>query len=91
MSEILVVGSLCLRFNFSSPEGKVDKTLGGSANYFSLAAHHFAQRSRRGVLLAATTATKISTCLKSRNVDTEGLQSCGRQRLSIGKANMKVI
>ena len=37
MSNILVVGSLAYD-SIQTPAGKVDRALGGSANYFSLAA-----------------------------------------------------
>jgi sugar/nucleoside kinase (ribokinase family) len=72
MSEILVVGSLAYD-SISSPEGKVDKTLGGSANYFSLAAHHFAPVRVVGVVGKDYTDADLQL-LRSRNVDTEGLQ-----------------
>lgn len=72
MSEILVVGSLAYD-SISSPEGKVAKTLGGSANYFSLAAHHFAKVRVVGVV-GNDYGDDDLNMLKSRNVDTEGLQ-----------------
>lgn len=72
MSEILVVGSLAYD-SISSPEGKVEKTLGGSANYFSLAAHHFAKVRVVGVV-GNDYGNDDLEMLKSRKVDTEGLQ-----------------
>jgi sugar/nucleoside kinase (ribokinase family) len=72
MSEILVVGSLAYD-SISSPEGQVKKTLGGSANYFSLAAHHFAQVRVVGVV-GSDYSDEDLQMLRSRNVDTEGLQ-----------------
>lgn len=72
MSEILVVGSLAYD-SISSPEGKVEKTLGGSANYFSLAAHHFAKVRVVGVV-GNDYGDDDLEMLKSRKVDTEGLQ-----------------
>ena len=72
MSEILVVGSLAYD-SISSPEGKVDKTLGGSANYFSLAAHHFAPVRVVGVV-GSDYSDEDLQMLRSREVDTEGLQ-----------------
>jgi sugar/nucleoside kinase (ribokinase family) len=42
MSEILVVGSLAYD-SISTPSGEVDRALGGSANYFSLAASLFSK------------------------------------------------
>ncbi len=72
MSEILVVGSLAYD-SISSPMGKVEKTLGGSANYFSLAAHHFAKVRVVGVV-GSDYGDDDLQMLRSRNVDTDGLQ-----------------
>ncbi len=72
MSEILVVGSLAYD-SIKSPEGKVEKTLGGSANYFSLAAYHFAKLRLVGVV-GRDYRDKDRELLSSRNVDMEGLQ-----------------
>lgn len=72
MSEILVVGSLAYD-SISSPEGKVAKTLGGSANYFSLAAQHFAKVRVVGVV-GDDYGDDDLQMLRGRNVDTEGLQ-----------------
>ncbi len=72
MSEILVVGSLAYD-SISSPEGKVARTLGGSANYFSLAASHFAPVRVVGVV-GSDYSDEDLQMLKSREVDTEGLQ-----------------
>ncbi|MCB0378230.1 MAG: sugar kinase [Bdellovibrionales bacterium] len=72
MSEILVVGSLAYD-SIQSPEGKVDRTLGGSANYFSLAAHHFSKVRVVGVV-GNDYGDDDLQMLRSRGVDTEGLQ-----------------
>ena len=72
MSEILVVGSLAYD-SIKSPEGKVERTLGGSANYFSLAAHHFAKLRLVGVV-GDDYRKQDRELLFSRNVDMEGLQ-----------------
>ncbi len=72
MSEILVVGSLAYD-SIESPEGKAERTLGGSANYFSLAAHHFAQVRVVGVV-GSDYGDDDLQMLKSRSVDTDGLQ-----------------
>ena len=69
MSEILVVGSLAYD-SISSPEGSVAKTLGGSANYFSLAAHHFAPVRVVGVVGNDYRDDDLQM-LRSRNVDTD--------------------
>lgn len=72
MSEIVVVGSVAYD-SISSPMGKVEKTLGGSANYFSLAAHHFAKVRVVGVVGDDYGKNDLEL-LTSRGVDTEGLQ-----------------
>ena len=72
MSEILVVGSLAYD-SISSPEGEVERTLGGSANYFSLAAHHFSPVRVVGVV-GQDYGKEDLEMLRSRQVDTQGLQ-----------------
>ncbi|MCB0383935.1 MAG: bifunctional hydroxymethylpyrimidine kinase/phosphomethylpyrimidine kinase [Bdellovibrionales bacterium] len=49
MSEILVVGSVAYD-TISTPEGRAENTLGGSANYFSLAASLYTQINVVGVV-----------------------------------------
>jgi len=71
MSEILVVGSLAYD-SIETPAGKVDRALGGSANYFSLAASLFAKVRVVGVV-GEDYAEKDFALLKSRNVDTSGM------------------
>lgn len=72
MSEILVVGSLAYD-GIETPSGKVDRALGGSANYFSLAASLFARVRVVGVV-GEDYAAKDEELLKSRNVDLSGLE-----------------
>ena len=72
MSNILVVGSLAYD-SLQTPEGKVDRTLGGSANYFSLAASHFTNVRVVGVV-GEDYEAKDYELLTSRGVDTAGLQ-----------------
>lgn len=72
MSEILVVGSLAYD-TISSPEGRAEKTLGGSANYFSLAASHFAPVRVVGVV-GNDYSDQDFEVLRQRKVDTAGLQ-----------------
>lgn len=72
MSDLLVVGSLAYD-TISSPLGKVEKTLGGSANYFSLAASHFTKVKVVGVV-GSDYSEKDLNLLKNKNVDIEGLQ-----------------
>lgn len=72
MSDILVVGSLAYD-TISTPAGKVDRALGGSANYFSLAASLYAQVKVVGVVGEDYDAADLEV-LQKRNVDTKGLQ-----------------
>ncbi len=72
MSDILVVGSLAYD-SISTPTGSVDRTLGGSANYFSLAASLYSKVKVVGVVGQDYDAADYDM-LKSRGVDLEGLQ-----------------
>ena len=71
MSEILVVGSLAYD-SIETPSGKVDRALGGSANYFSLAASLFHKVRVVGVV-GEDYDKKNMDLLQSRGVDTSGL------------------
>jgi sugar/nucleoside kinase (ribokinase family) len=71
-AEILVVGSLAYD-SISTPFGKRDRVLGGSANYFSLAASLMAQVNVVGVV-GEDYAAEDYDLLKSRGVRLEGLQ-----------------
>lgn len=73
MSEILVVGSLAYD-TISTPVGKVERTLGGSANYFSLAASLYSKVRVVGVV-GEDYAPQDLELLTSRGVDTKGLQT----------------
>lgn len=72
MSEILVVGSLGYD-SIETPAGKVDRTLGGAANYFSLAASHFSPVRVVGVV-GEDYQEKDRELLTSRGVDLSGLE-----------------
>lgn len=71
MSEILVVGSLAYD-SIETPSGKADRALGGSANYFSLAASNFAPVRVVGVV-GEDYEQKHIEMLKARKVDTSGM------------------
>lgn len=71
MSEILVVGSLAYD-SIQTPSGKADRALGGSANYFSLAASLFAKVRVVGVV-GEDYDQKDYDMLNSRGVDLAGL------------------
>ncbi len=70
---ILVVGSVAYD-SLETPFGNVDKTLGGSATYISLASSYFADP----VQLVGVVGTDFSDddirLLRNRNIDLEGLQ-----------------
>lgn len=72
MSEILVVGSLAYD-TISTPAGKADRTLGGSANYFSLAASMYSKVRVVGVV-GEDYDNQDFELLTQRGVDTRGLQ-----------------
>lgn len=72
MSSILVVGSLAYD-GIQTPAGKVDRALGGSANYFSLAASHFAKVRVVGVV-GEDYAPADEELLRARGVDLSGLE-----------------
>ncbi len=71
MSEILVVGSLAYD-SIETPAGKVDRAIGGSANYFSLAASLFSKVRVVGVV-GEDYDQKDYDMLNSRGVDLSGL------------------
>ena len=71
MSKIVVVGSMAFD-SIETPFGKREKVLGGSANYFSLSASHFAPVQCVSVVGTDFPADHLEL-LKSRNVDTEGV------------------
>ena len=72
MSEILVVGSLAYD-SITTPSGKADRALGGSANYFSLASSLFSKVRVVGVV-GEDYDQKDIELLKSRSVDISGMK-----------------
>lgn len=72
MSDILVVGSLAYD-SIETPSGRVDRALGGSANYFSLAASLYAKVRVVGVVGEDYEEADYKL-LKDRGVDLEGLE-----------------
>ncbi len=73
MSDLLVVGSLAYD-SVKTPSGKVEKALGGSANYFSVAASLFTRVRVVGVV-GEDYSINDRQILISRNVDISGLQT----------------
>ena len=72
MSEILVVGSLAYD-SIKTPSGKADRTLGGSANYFSLASSLMAKVRVVGVV-GDDYAKEDRQILEKRGVDLRGMK-----------------
>ncbi|MGZ3689866.1 MAG: PfkB family carbohydrate kinase [Pseudobdellovibrio sp.] len=73
MREVLVVGSLAYD-SVKTPSGKAERSLGGSANYFSLAASLFSPVRVVGVV-GEDYLTKDKEMLLNRKVDLAGLQT----------------
>jgi sugar/nucleoside kinase (ribokinase family) len=71
MSEILVVGSIAYD-TVTTPSGRVENALGGSANYFSLAASLYSRVNVVGVVGNDYSKDDLKL-LQSRNVDLQGL------------------
>ena len=72
MSDVLVVGSIALD-TVSTPAGKVDEVLGGSATYFSYAASFFGPVRLMGVV-GEDFPDKNLDILKEHSVDVSGVQ-----------------
>ncbi len=72
MSDILVVGSVAYD-SIATPLGEVDRTLGGSANYFSLVASLFSPVKVVGVV-GEDYEDRDLELLRTRSVDLEGLK-----------------
>ena len=73
MSEVLVVGSLAYD-SVKTPSGKADKSLGGSANYFSVAASLFSKVRVVGVV-GEDYLISDKKLLLDRGVDLTGMQT----------------
>lgn len=73
MKEVLVVGSLAYD-SVKTPSGKAERALGGSANYFSVAASLFSRVRVVGVV-GEDYSTEDKNILLSRRVDLDGLQT----------------
>ncbi len=72
MSEVLVVGSLAYD-SVKTPSGSAEKSLGGSANYFSVSASFFTNVRVVGVV-GSDYQDSDREILKNRNVDLAGMQ-----------------
>lgn len=72
MSEILVVGSIAYD-SIGTPKGKKEKCVGGSANYFSVAASRYTKINIVGVVGEDYEESNIEM-LRSRGVDVAGVE-----------------
>lgn len=72
MSEVLVVGSLAYD-SVKTPSGKAERSLGGSANYFSVSSSLFAKVRVVGVV-GSDYSDADREILQKRGVDLEGMQ-----------------
>ncbi|MFN3454433.1 MAG: PfkB family carbohydrate kinase [Pseudobdellovibrio sp.] len=72
MSEVLVVGSLAYD-SVKTPSGKAERSLGGSANYFSVSASLFSKVRIVGVV-GSDYSDADREILKKRGVDLDGMQ-----------------
>jgi sugar/nucleoside kinase (ribokinase family) len=70
---LLVVGSVALD-TIETPFGKVERALGGSATYISLAASYFIQPIRLVGVVGRDFRPENLELLKEKNIDMEGLQ-----------------
>jgi sugar/nucleoside kinase (ribokinase family) len=68
---LLVVGSVAFD-GIETPHGRVDRTLGGAASYFALAASHFAPV-RMVAVVGDDFTDKDGAVFKGRNIDLAGL------------------
>ena len=73
LSTLLIVGSVAFD-SIKTPFGKVNKTLGGSASYFSLAAGYFARPSIVAVV-GNDFRTADKKILSNKKIDLSGLQT----------------
>ena len=85
---LLVVGSVAFDA-IETPHGKVDRTLGGAASYFALAASHFT--SVRVVAIVGEDFTeKERRVFRGRRIDLAGLeQAPGKTFFWAGRATIK--
>src|SRR6266576_4019413 len=73
MVSLLVVGSVAFDA-LESPYGKVDRTLGGAATYFAVAASFFTPVSLVGIVGDDFTP-EDEKIFRGRHIDTDGLES----------------
>jgi len=86
---LLVVGSVAFDA-IETPHGKVDRTLGGAASYFSLAASHFSPVRLVGIVGEDFTA-KDEAVFRGRRIDLTGLERVpGKSFFWAGRYNLNM-
>ncbi|HUO34553.1 MAG TPA: PfkB family carbohydrate kinase [Candidatus Acidoferrum sp.] len=86
---LLVVGSVAFDA-IETPHGKVDRTLGGAASYFSLAASHFSPVRLVGIVGDDFTA-KDESVFRGRRIDLSGLERVpGKSFFWAGRYNLNM-
>ena len=79
---LLIVGSVAFD-SIETPFGKVDKALGGSASYFSLASSYFTRPALVGAV-GNDFSDKYRAPLKKHNIDLSGLEEVSGQTFAWG-------
>ena len=82
---LLVVGSVAFD-GIETPLGKVDRTLGGAASYFALAASHFAPVRMVAVVGEDFTAIEGPGGLQRPQIDLAGLERAAGKIVLTGQA-----
>ena len=80
---LLVVGSMAFDA-IETPFGKVDRTLGGAASYFALAASQFTPV-RVVAIVGEDFTDKEKAVFKGRKIDLSGVEHARREELLLGR------
>ena len=84
---ILAVGSIAFD-SITTPSGRVDNVLGGSATYFSLAASYFTEV-RVVAVVGEDFGAEHENVLKKRGIDTRGIEHAPGQDVSAGAGSTR--
>ncbi len=80
---ILAVGSIAFD-SITTPSGRAENVVGGSATYFSLAASYFTDV-RVVAVVGDDFSAEHESILKEREVDTRGIEHTAGKNLSMGR------
>ena len=87
---LLVVGSVAFD-GLESPYGKVDRTLGGAASYFAVAASHFAPREPGGASSETTSPPRTPLIFQRPHIEIAGLErAAGKTFFWAGKLHQNM-